>query len=172
MRFILPVILALLGAGAGFGAGYYLKPEVSTAHPDADDTRQDAHATEQTGPAQTENDEGSHADAGTAEFIKLNNQFVIPVLKDGRVKSMVVMSLSLEAAAGSREQVYAQEPKIRDAFLQVMFDYANAGGFDGNFTSGSNMEVLRNELRLAAHKLLSHVVTDVLVTDLARQDLS
>ena len=84
---------------------------------------------------------------------------------------MVVMSLSLETPNGGRERVFAQEPRIRDTFLQVLFDHANIGGFDGEFTNGASMGVLRGELVRASKTILGPDIIDVLVTDVARQDL-
>ncbi len=100
----------------------------------------------------------------------MNNQFVVPVVKDGRVASMIVLSLSLEVAAGNTEAVYQREPKLRDAFLRVLFDHANVGGFSGSFTDGANLLVLRTNLKEAAALVLGPVVSDVLITDIARQD--
>ena len=56
---------------------------------------------------------------------------------------MVVLSLSLEVEAGNTEAVYAREPKLRDVFLQVLFDHANSAAFSGSFTDGSNLILLR-----------------------------
>ncbi len=179
MRFILPLILALLGAGAGVGAGLLLKPEApaaassEVAHSAADAEAEIGHAT--AAPADDGHaaggEDGHDEGAGGSEFTKLNNQFVVPVVKDGRVASMVVLSLSLETEQGQREVIYAREPRIRDTLLQILFDHANAGGFDGTFTSGASMDVLRGELYRAAKKILGTAVIDVLVTDIARQDL-
>jgi hypothetical protein len=92
------------------------------------------------------------------------------VVEDGRVAAMVVLSLSLEVEAGNTEAVYQREPKLRDVFLQVLFDHANMGGFSGSFTDGSNLVVLRTSLKEAAALILGTVVQDVLITDIARQD--
>ena len=100
----------------------------------------------------------------------MNNQFVVPVVEQGRVAAMVVLSLSLEVDVGNTEAVYTREPKLRDVFLQVLFDHANMGGFSGSFTDGSNLVVLRTTLKEAATLVLGKVVTDVLITDIARQD--
>jgi polyisoprenoid-binding protein YceI len=100
----------------------------------------------------------------------MNNQFVVPVVEQGRVDAMVVLAISLEVEAGNTETVYQLEPKLRDAFLQVMFDHANVGGFSGTFTDGSNLIVLRTNLKEAAAMILGTVVRDVLITDIARQD--
>jgi len=83
---------------------------------------------------------------------------------------MVIVSLSLEVKQGTTEQVYAREPKLRDALLQVMFDHANSGGFRGSFTDGSNLVLLRKALLEAAQKTLGDIVTDVLIVDIVRQD--
>ena len=46
------------------------------------------------------------------------------------------------------------EPKLRDVFLQVLFDHANMGGFRGAFTRSDVLEPLRTALREAAQKHL------------------
>ena len=60
---------------------------------------------------------------------------------------------------------------LRDMFLQVMFNHANSGGFDGAFTSGEKMNDLRGSLFQAAVKVLGPIATDVLVIDIVRQDV-
>jgi hypothetical protein len=83
---------------------------------------------------------------------------------------MVILSLSLEVATGTSEQVYSREPKLRDGFLQVLFDHANSGGFKGSFTDSSNLVLLRRTLMETARSILGEVVQDVLISDIARQD--
>jgi hypothetical protein len=100
----------------------------------------------------------------------MNNQFVIPVVEDGHVAAMVILALSLEVAHGKTQDAYGREPKLRDAFLQILFDHANAGGFNGSFTDGANLVLLRKALLEAAKNILGDVVSDVLISDIARQD--
>ncbi|MFN3575914.1 MAG: flagellar basal body-associated FliL family protein [Tabrizicola sp.] len=164
---ILPILFALIGLGGGVGAGLLLRPAVDKGGEDATPAVE-GHAPDSEGDGHAATEEG-HVE-GAPEYVKMNNQFVIPVVKDGRVDSMVVLSLSLEVAAGSTEAVYQREPKLRDAFLQVLFDHANVGGFSGSFTDGSNLVVLRTSLKEAAALVLGSVVTNVLITDIARQD--
>jgi hypothetical protein len=154
LRKLLPIILALVGLGGGVGAGLFLRPAPSP---------EDAVAAEETAAAKDPQEGGQ-------EYVKMNNQFVVPVVEKGRVAAMVVLSLSVEVAPGNTEAVYQREPKLRDVFLQVLFDHANVGGFSGSFTDGSNLISLRTSLKEAAGLILGTSVRDVLITDIARQD--
>lgn len=147
-KLLIPALLGLIGLGAGVGAGVFLRPAPDT------DTAEMTEAEPAVPP----------------EYVKLNNQFVIPVVEDGAVSALVVLALSLEVKTGGTEAVFAAEPKLRDVFLQVLFDHANAGGFKGSFTDASNLVVLRQALKEAAMQVLGDAVKDVLIVDIARQD--
>ena len=84
--------------------------------------------------------------------------------------ALVVLAISLEVDLGLREQVFALEPKLRDGFLGVLFDHANAGGFDGVFTTSDNLRALRVALHEVALASLGRGVRQVLIIDLVRQD--
>ncbi|MEL7280843.1 MAG: flagellar basal body-associated FliL family protein [Pseudomonadota bacterium] len=173
---LLPLILALVGLAGGAGAGWFLKPkpdmeDAKTEQPlDAQEEEGQAAAASRSAPAE-KIDEMEQDGSSTSEFVKLNNQFVVPVVSDGSVSSLVVMSLSLEVEPGIREIVFQREPKLRDALLQVMFDHANVGGFDGAFTDAGNLDILRTGLTDTARKVVPGSVYGVLIVDLARQDL-
>ncbi|MCK0140081.1 flagellar basal body-associated FliL family protein [Aliiroseovarius sp. F47248L] len=160
---IFPIVLALIGLAAGGGAGYFLKPPPAPeiVNPCGDVGGED--------DSQSDPDVIAHADVDS-EFVKINNQFVIPIVNDEKVTALVVLSLSLEVSTGNREAVYQREPKLRDEFLQVMFNHANTGGFDGVFTQTSRLTNLRRALREVATSILGAVVHDVLVTNIVRQD--
>jgi flagellar basal body-associated protein FliL len=163
MRKLLPILLALVGLGGGVGAGIFLRPDPA-AHSDAESClpMDDAnHAADEMPP---------DPNAAPPDYVKLNNQFVVPIIGNGDVRALVILSISLEVTAGGSETVYSREPRLRDAILQVLFDHANIGGFDGAFTSASNMRLLRKALLEAARKTLGDTVKDVLVIDLVRQD--
>ena len=105
------------------------------------------------------------------EYVKLSNQFVIPVVEGKIVVALVVVSLSLEVPEGNKDAVFRREPKLRDSFLQVLFDHANIGGFNGAFTEANNLAVLRNALREVGQKEMGKdIIKDVLILEIARQD--
>ncbi len=164
MRKLLPIILALVGTGAGVGAGFMLTPAKEDHAAAVECLPPQEHA-----EAETVKEEEPGPDEGMV-FVKMNNQFVVPVVGPERVKSLVVLSLTIEARNGTTERVYALEPKLRDVFLQVMFDHANIGGFEGAFTSGPRMDVLRRALLESARNIMGTDVANVLITEVARQD--
>ncbi|WP_417273259.1 flagellar basal body-associated FliL family protein [Celeribacter halophilus] len=165
-RKILPVLLALFGLIAGLGAGLLFQPHPEMVEIDTSNKEGGSDANH----AQDTQEKSMEGVNPAFEYVKLNNQFVIPNLEEGRVTSMVVLTLSLETKQGVRESIYAREPKLRDAFLQVLFDHANTGGFQGNFTSSSSMTALRRALLEVARKTLGPDVNDVLLLDIVRQD--
>ena len=149
IRKLIPVILALLGLGIGIGAGFFLRPIPEVPH------------VVEAAPLDP---------AIMPEYAKLANQFVVPVMVKGKVSAMVILSLSLEVKNGTTADVFSAEPKLRDVFLQVLFDHANSGGFSGAYTDGANLLLLRKALLEAAKGVLKENVSDVLIIDIVRQD--
>lgn len=113
---------------------------------------------------------GGEGEPGGFEYVKLANQFVVPLVENGQVESMMVLTLSLEVNTGGGDAVFAREPKLRDVLLQVLFDHANADGFRGRFTDAEAMLPLRRALREAAMSVLPDTVSDVLIADIVRHD--
>lgn len=167
MKKLLPILLGLIGLSGGAGAGYVLRPHGETPVETATNCPPgpEAATADDMPPAE----HAAEAEAHT-EFVKMNNQFVIPVVENGAVAAMVILSLSLEVRTGDSEKVFEREPKLRDAFLQAMFNYANSGGFNGSFTQPSNMDLLRTTLLEVARKTVGATVSDVLIQDIVRKD--
>ncbi len=187
MKKLVPVLIALVGILGGAGAGYVLRPapgggaaaEAEGHAPATGEQAEGEPPVEEHGAAPAEGQGeaapadagGDHgADSGVPDYVKLSNQFIVPVVEEGRVAAMVILSLTLEVPVGGSEAIYAREPKLRDAFLQVLFDHANAGGFRGAFTDGANLVILRSALREVATRIMAGGVSDVLIADIVRQD--
>ncbi|WP_170452391.1 flagellar basal body-associated FliL family protein [Ruegeria arenilitoris] len=173
MKKLLPVLFLIAGLGAGAAAGLFLTP--GPADTEADAKAPEPHAVE-TAKETTDkaNKTSGHSEtsvkAGPYEYLKLTKQFVVPVVEENEISALVTMSLSLETRPGISEEFYEIEPKLRDGFLQVLFDHANIGGFDGEFTQSDNLEVLRRSLLEVARKDLGDDVSRVLIMSVSRQD--
>lgn len=157
MAKLLPIILLVLGTAIGGGAGVFLKPEELAC--EGEDCGEHA---------ETETEEEPEGDTS---FLAMKNQFVVPVIEEGLVKSLVVLSISLETGSESAELVFSKVPKLRDTFLQVLFDHAHVGGFDGAFTESGRLSILRVALLEAAQSVVGKRVSDILITDIVRQEM-
>lgn len=168
---IIPVILILTFGGAGVAAGLILKPEdvslQTEGNPCGDDPN--GHSDMRSRGEETAKEPNAPENL-SFEYVKLTNQFIVPVIKGDIVRSVVIVALSLEVETGTKEKVYKVEPKLRDTFLQALFDHASLGGFDGAFATTENLIRMRKALKQAATSVLGDAVNDVLVTDIARQD--
>ncbi|MBO9448040.1 flagellar basal body-associated FliL family protein [Ruegeria sp. R14_0] len=171
MKKLIPVLLLLFGMGGGIAAGLFLAPS-GKGTKSAD---KETVATKDEKPEAMDNkakakEPDKKEDAGSHEYLKLTKQFVVPIVEADRIAALVTMSLSLEVTPGMTETVYAVEPKLRDRFLQVLFDHANTGGFNGNFTQSDNLSVLRKALLNEARKDLGEDVSQILIMSVNRQD--
>lgn len=150
MAKILPVLLILLGLGGGVGAGLVLRP---APEPPSED-----------GAAPP-----PPIDAPVTELYVLEGQFLVPIVEQGSVTSIIVIELALEIDDTANLLVADKEPLLRDRMLQILFDHANIGGFEGMFTSNNNMALLRKSLLEVATQVMGdRVVFEVLITNILR----
>jgi len=184
LKKLLPVVLSLAAFLGGAAGGEMLRRDAH-ATPDAAVGANDTPAPTQGGQAEADDPpaEGGHgerlgghdkaghhspAGAGTAWF-KFPQQFLIPILHDGRLDSTMILTLSVEMPAAASETVYAHELKLRDALLRQLLIHANTGGFDGNFTSEAQMRKLRETLTATAQGVVPEIAA-ILIGDIARQE--
>ncbi|MEM9010064.1 MAG: flagellar basal body-associated FliL family protein [Pseudomonadota bacterium] len=170
MKRLLPLLLALLGLGAGVGAGHVLQPEPEEAATAEVTPPEPAVALADppdplAGPALSPEGEASF------EYYRLDGQFVVPVMAGEEVGWLVVLTLSLEIEQGGLDGIYALEPRLRDSFLRTLFAHERAGGFQGIFTGSRRLGELRASLRGAAREVLGPIVSDVLITEIVRQQV-
>jgi hypothetical protein len=155
---IFSILGLLVGGMAGGGAGLFLAPE----------NEADLEAADSVMP--TENVEDvEHPDEIETTFVEFSDQFLIPIVGDNDVEAMVVLNISIEVDEPASDTVHNMEPKLRAAFLQSLFNHANHGGFDANFTAFSTMDSLRRELWQVARNTAGPSVRDVLILDIIRQ---
>jgi hypothetical protein len=171
MKRLLPVLIALLGLGAGLGAGLMLKPPAEVAEAAVcGEGAADCEAVAAADPFRA-----THAEVVLSEeeitYVPLARPVVVPVFDGEKVVAMVVVSLSVETSIEGAHVIEAVQPRLRDGLLKALFRHANSGGFDGSFTSGQKMDDLRLALLQAAREVMAEApVGGVLITEIARQE--
>lgn len=170
MKKILPLLFALIGLAIGAGAGFVLKPApVAEMECEEGDQKcaQEAKAKSYTAMSV----ERVVEDETPRSYVEMKKPFVVPVITKTAVSSLVVLSISLEIDDGMKDLIFSREPKLRDAFLDILFAHANSGGFSASFTKRQAMADLRGSLLKAAQEVIGSVVYKVLITDIVRQDV-
>lgn len=173
--FILMSALLLLGGAAGAGTAWL--SALFLAEPALDEAGSDDYGAEpDTGAAPPSADTsrpglplatGVRADV---EYQRLDDQFLVPIVRNNAVAAMMVLTLGLEVMPGQAALIHSHEPRLRNQLLQALFDHANTGGFDGMFTSAANMRLLRESLTRAARDVLDDAIGSVLILDMVRQE--
>ncbi|WP_143526030.1 flagellar basal body-associated protein FliL [Roseivivax lentus] len=158
-----------MGTGAGIGAAMVLggpketKTDVAETCPEPEGA---GAAEPSAAPPNTADIAASETDS---EYVKINNQFFVPVVDNERVVATVILSLDLEVAPGTSDPIFTMIPRLRDAFLRVLFDHANAGNFGVGYTENASLDLLRRNLLSVAQGIGGQTIRRVLITEIARQ---
>ena len=115
-------------------------------------------------------DGGAYGFNDGVNYFKFSRQFVIPIVEESGVRSLVLLDLNLEMDASAAESFYVREPKLRDALMEELLAIANEGRFDGVLTDRRNLELVRIDLLNAVQDVEGDSVHDVLILDIMRQD--
>lgn len=120
--------------------------------------------------AETHDDSEGHKAKTTAGWFGFPSQFFVPVVRNGRTQSIMILSLSLQVTPGTEGTIASQEHQLRDAILRRLMIHANTGGFDGNFTSDLQSRMLREALLTAAQDIAGADIIAILIEAIARQE--
>lgn len=157
---LLVILLIPLGLIGGLAGGHFLAPP-----PEQIEDGEIAEDVKET-PKKPQK-----LDLSNADYAKLDKHFIIPVIENGAISSLVVITMAIEVEKESRDLVFEHEPKLRAEFLNVLFNHAQSGGFSGIFIHTEAMNDLRGSLNTAAWSVLGDVAHQVLITSLTRQEV-
>jgi len=188
MKNIIAAIIAIVCIIAGGVGGNFLrsmssgapapeKPEeqkAAEAHAEKKDEtakkpeKKDAHGKEGGGK-----DAHGGGDAGSSEVIyyKFSREFVVPIIRAGKVESLVILNLNLEADAEISQKLFEMEPKLRDNIMTTLITLSNDGTTFESMTSVENYESIRSMVMMNLKSVMSTGIHNVLIVDLAKQDL-
>lgn len=113
---------------------------------------------------------GEPAATGSTAYYKFSREFIVPVVSDSNVQSLVILDLNLEIDPNLGESLYAMDPKLRDVVMTELIALSNEGRFARRMTDPSNYAEIRMRLLTAVQTVQAKGVRDVLILDLARQD--
>lgn len=193
---IIAIILQVVAVAGGVALGLTLRspggePVAESAGHEADETAEsshdsDEHADDAKKPKKKKKkkkkksehgeSKGGHGGGEASEnngssIMKFSRQFIVPVIRQNGVGSLVALDINLELSESADENVYLREPKLRDAILSALLKLSNEGAFNDQLLQPENMEDIRAGLYASAQSILGDDVSGVLILNIARQDL-
>ena len=157
------------GAAEAAGAAEGEKAEGDTAE------KKDEHAKKpdkKDGKHGKDGKDGKDGDAAPAViYYKFTREFVVPIIRDGRVSSLVILNLNLEADASIERELFDMEPKLRDNIMTTLITLSNDGTTFESMTSVKNYESIRSLVLQNLGSVVKEGITNVLIVDLAKQDI-
>ncbi len=104
-------------------------------------------------------------------YYKFSREFVVPIMRGGQVKSLVILHISLETDSATSEKLFSEEPKLRDNIMTTLIELSNDGRTLVDVTQVNNYETIRSMILMNLQDSISDKIKNVLIGDIAKQDL-
>ncbi|OZB16889.1 MAG: hypothetical protein B7X53_07855 [Hyphomonas sp. 34-62-18] len=114
---------------------------------------------------------GSSASGGSTYF-RFSREFVVPIIQNERVASLVILNINIEADAAASDKLFSQEPVLRDVVMTTLIEISGDGRTFQSMTSIENYETVRSLILGNLQKKFPDMgIENILILDIARQDL-
>lgn len=181
MKLILPLILALVGVAAGGYVGYsYVSSQMAQEAAMAEEGAEGDGAADMMGEdaveagIETADAAGSSLEldeaAEDSEYLPLSRKLIVPFERENGRKAYVAVDVTLEIGPGETEFVTLHEPKVIDAFIQVLIRFAATGAFEDPGQASDTLRELNAELFSAAEVVLGERIRGVLIAHILTQN--
>lgn len=193
MKTIIPALVAALFIALGSVGGFFLKSsssaDAAVAAPEGaghgkegaegghgKDKKEDGHgASKKDGHGASKKGGGGHgagaADSGNLTYYRFTREFVVPMIEDERVQSLVILNLNLEVDSSLSRELFSKEPVLRDNIMTTLIELSSGGRTLNSITDVENYETLRSMILENLRKEIPEGIHNVLILDMARQDL-
>lgn len=142
------------------------KPEKTDDHAAKSD-KKDAH-----GKSDKKDAHGKEASAtGGIVYYKFTREFVVPIIRNGRVQSLVILNLNIEADESISQKLFEMEPKLRDNIMTTLITLSNDGKTFESMTTVENYESIRSMVLMNLKTVVSTGINNVLIVDFAKQEV-
>lgn len=184
MKNIISAIIVIVCIIVGGIGGNFLKNGAGATSGTADHTsvpKEKSHAAEKTEehgsqPAEkkdSHSSKDSHGNptAGAVDYFKFTREFVVPVMRESRVESLVILNINLEVDSRVSSKLFAMEPKIRDNIMTTLIELSNDGSTLEAIANLENYESIRATVLMNLQRIVPEGIRNVLIVDMAKQQL-
>ena len=182
MKLILTSVVAIIFVALGSFAGVMLKTPSSAAAgvekaeakddhgDDKEKKKKDDHGDKKK-DAKKGDKYAKSGGSGSTEYYKFSREFVVPVMRNDQVKSLVIIHINLEADSSTVDDLFSEEPKLRDNIMTTLIGLSNDGRTLEEPTQIDNYEMIRSMVLMNLKESVTDGIKNVLIVDMAKQDL-
>ena len=181
MKLILTSVVAIIFIALGSFAGVMLKTPSSAAAAGADKAAAEDDYADKKDADKKDGDKKKDAKkgdkyaksggSGSTEYYKFSREFVVPVMRNDQVKSLVILHINLEADSSTVDDLFSEEPKLRDNIMTTLIGLSNDGRTLEEPTQIDNYEMIRSMVLMNLKDSVTDGIKNVLIVDMAKQDL-
>ena len=116
-------------------------------------------------------DSGGGASSGDVTYFKFSREFVIPLMGEDRVESLVILNINLEVDSNISGKLFSMEPKVRDNINTTLIELSSHGDTMRTLGNVESYETMRTMILMNLKNVLPEGVENVLIVDMGKQDL-
>lgn len=113
----------------------------------------------------------AYSSADNTEYYSFSREFVVPIMKDKRVDSLILLNINLEVQSSAMDKMFSINPKIRDNIMTTLVELSNDGKTLEDPTNVDSYETIRSMILLNLSSVVASGIENVLIMDIAKQDL-
>lgn len=181
MKNIIAAVVVVVCIVIGGIGGSFLKSSSGASSDKADHAKEKSHSAEEekgghgsdAAPKDSHGKKDSHGSSSSSgvEYFKFSREFVVPIMRESRVTSLVILNINLEIDAGGSDKLFSMEPKIRDNVMTTLIELSNDGSTLESIATLENYESIRATVLLNLQTILPDGIRNVLIVDMAKQNL-
>ncbi|MFN7054799.1 flagellar basal body-associated FliL family protein [Hyphomonas sp.] len=177
MKHLITAFVAIACIVAGGVAGHFLKSSSGGGSAPATELAGEDGASGHE-PEKAKSEAGGHGSAPASKggssgssYYRFSREFVVPLIENGRVASLVILNISLEVDSAISGSLFSKEPALRDNIMTTLIALSNDGRTFESITNVENYESLRAMVLMNLKKVQPTGINNVLILDMARQDV-
>ncbi|WP_273185668.1 hypothetical protein [Hyphomonas adhaerens] len=190
MKHVISAVVAVVCILIGGITGHFVKTGLSAAastaaHDDSKKAADDHGAADSHGSEKKKDSHGAKKESaghgggghgggdasGDVVYFKFTREFIVPIMHDRKVASLVILNINLEADSSVSQKLFSMEPKIRDNIMTTLIELSNDGRTFESLTDVESYETIRAMVLLNLQKAVPSGIQNVLIVDIAQQDL-
>lgn len=114
---------------------------------------------------------GGDSGASGTMYFKFSREFIVPLMDEKRVRSLVILNINLEADASMSNRLFSMEPKLRDNIMTTLIGLSSDGYTFQSFNEVESYEAIRSTVLQNVTEITGPGISNVLILDIAKQDL-